>query len=284
MSEPKKQHYVPQMLLKRFTDENGKLYHYVKHPDVQEVLYKYPNNVFFEKHYYAFYDDDNNKDNSLEKKFAKLEGEVDQILEKIVTLVRSGKKPGLSSDEKQLLDQFTYYQWKRTPDAKHLGNKTNIDEALEYSLQEFDRLYGPLSDSLRVQAENIIKDETVQHNARVLAVADPGHDVLDHLDKCGLGFAIISNPKKSFIIGSLPIAKFTLPNHTHIRDPKVEVWFPVASDIALLPAPPWPKGEEKIINISMDQHIRKINEAIASQSTLIAGRSKELISSLARIK
>ena len=71
---PKRQHFVPKMLLKRFTDQVGKLFVYDKRNPNGEVLYRKPKDVFVQRHIYTGTDGYGGKDHSLEDEFAVLEG------------------------------------------------------------------------------------------------------------------------------------------------------------------------------------------------------------------
>ena len=56
MSDPKRRHYVPKMLLKRFVDDQGSLWvHRKKSPD-QTVFPAKPDNVFLETDLYTQFD------------------------------------------------------------------------------------------------------------------------------------------------------------------------------------------------------------------------------------
>jgi len=117
----------------------------------------------------------------------------------------------------------------------------------------------------------------LKQNVKVGALRIGGPLVLEALGNKGLGVARVMSAKKSFIIGSFPILKLTNDNRAHLSDPTVEVWLPIAHDIAITPF--FTKGKEKLVSID-DRNIRKLNEAITRQSTIIAGRSEKLIRSL----
>jgi hypothetical protein len=106
--------------------------------------------------------------------------------------------------------------------------------------------------------------------------------VLAILKQKGLGIATVRKRGKSFVIGSLPVVKLTYPGREHLADPSVEVWLPIAFDVAVSPAP-IPSGSELLLEID-DPVVRSINGATFKQSTTIAGRSEELISSLAHAR
>ena len=100
------------------------------------------------------------------------------------------------------------------------------------------------------------------------------------LGQRGVCVAAIKRRNKGFIIGSFPVVKFTEPGRTSLLDPKVELWLPIAHDVAVSPGP-FPAGRESVVEVKEDRHIRHINETIFRQSTTIAGLSEKLISSIA---
>ena len=80
MNVPKRQHYVPQMLLRRFTDEDGFLY-WCNGSKIQKSR---PKQVFFENHLYTKYNDDGEVDVSVENHLSIMEGSNSPIIEKII--------------------------------------------------------------------------------------------------------------------------------------------------------------------------------------------------------
>lgn len=280
MSQPKRHHFVPQMLLKRFADSNNQLHFYSKDDPKRGVHLRNPKTVFAENHLYTQYDKAGNKDVTVEGDMAALESRANDVIEKIVEAARAQKIPGLSTIEKATWDEFFYFQWKRTPDALE-RSKTLADfsGSLAWAIKEFETKFRPLTDSERADFQDPSTQARLEKNARVKAVADPGKEVQPVLASKGLGVVVLSKPNKSFVIGSLPIVKFTLPGRGHLSDPTVEVWFPIASDVVVSPGP-WPGGEERLFVGVPDDHVRTINEAIYKQSTMIAGRSAALIRSI----
>lgn len=284
MNDPKRHHFVPQMLLRRFTDANGQLHFYSKDDTKRGVHVRNTKTVFAERHLYTQVDKHGNKDVTVEKDFAAIEDKTNAIIEKIVTAARAGKTPGLSSEEKATWDTFFYYQWKRTPDSlKRSKTLANFDSSLAWAIGEFEKRYRPLTDAERTDLQDAENKKRLEKSARVKAIADPGKQIQPVLQSKGLAIVRLTKPNKSFIIGSLPIVKFTLPGRSHLSDPTVEVWFPIASDVVVSPAP-WPGGEERLLPNMPDDHVRTINEAIFRQSTMIAGRSSALIRSIAGVK
>lgn len=267
------------MLLRRFENESGHLYFFNKNVQEKGVMESTSKNLFVQKHLYSLVEKDGIKDITLEKYYAHIEDQANQIIEKIVTAARAGKSPNLSATEKDQWDNFVYHQWGRVPDAHDsLGTLVDFEDTLKRSIKEFEAIYRPLTDKERASLEEPKTLARLRHNARVKAMASTSIKVIEALGLRGLGVAVITRPNKSFVIGSFPVVKLTNPGMTHLAHPSVELWLPIASDIAVSPA--GEQGTEPVVSLTDASHIRALNEAVFRQSTVIAGRSRDLIASL----
>lgn len=266
------------MLLRRFCDGSGKLWYYNKRAPHLGVASGTPQALFFEKHFYTL-DEGGVKDTSLESYFAQLEGAANAVIEKICLAARAGKPPKLTSDEKRDWDLFFYFQWKRTPDSiSSTMSKADFETSLAESIAYFEEHVRPLTEKERELAMSEAGRKRIRENARVKAIGDPGSEVQTVLNNMGIGIAVIRKPNKSFIIGSNPIAKLTPPGETRLGQPDVEAWLPIAADVAVCPVPG--KDKEIVMTLDDDRWLRGFNAAILRESTLIAGRSEALVSSL----
>jgi hypothetical protein len=281
MSFTKRQHFVPQMLLRRFVNTDGRLYFFNKNFPEKRVLASPPKDVFVQNHIYTERDKHGNKDNSLEEMYAEIEGQANGIIEKIIVAARAKQTPNLSLDERAAWDLFFYYQFKRVPDFyNNIKIMANFEQHMAAALIEFESKFRPLTDEERREFQNPNNLERIKKNALISSLSDPGSEVQETLSRKGLGVGVITKPNKSFIIGSFPVVKLTYPGRENFNDPSVEVWFPISPDVAVTPIPE--QGIEKIVQITGAHHVRAINLAISGQSTIIAGHSKALIESLAR--
>ncbi|RVD67160.1 hypothetical protein EN751_38275 [Mesorhizobium sp. M4A.F.Ca.ET.029.04.2.1] len=102
------------------------------------------------------------------------------------------------------------------------------------------------------------------------------------LERRGIAILRIVQPKKSFIVGSRPVVKLTAPNRTDLNDPTVEMWLPIASDVAVGAG----QGDGKIsLHDTVDERpVRQLNIAIAGQSGTIAAGSAALVKSIANAR
>ncbi len=278
---PKRQHFVPRMLLQRFADENGKLFFFSKQFPTKGIIAITPRNLFCQKHIYTAKDKHGALDVGLERSYAELEDPANAIIEKIVTSARHGHKPNLTASERDIWDSFFYNQWKRVPD---LQNKFFETEKFEFQLKEataaMEANLRPLTQDEKRDLRDPLWLERVKQNAKVQALTLSSPQILAVLREKGLGIAVIRKPGKSFVIGSFPVVKLAHPGRPHPADPTVEIWLPVAHDVAVTPVP-CPSTEELLVEIQDHSPIRAINAAIFKQSTAIAGRSWALIASLA---
>jgi hypothetical protein len=275
----KAHHYVPEMLLRHFTDGDGFLWFFSKRVPEKGVLRARPKELFHQRHLNTALDRQGNKDLSLEAFFAQLEGAASAVLEKMRLAARALKEPGLTPREREVWDAFLHYQWKRSPDFVHsLGID---DEALiKGALAEFEETIRPLTEEERDIFAQSRELRRIANNARVDARRELAPNVQGALASKGLGFAVIHRPRRSFAIGSRPVVKLALPGRTDLRDRAVEVWLPIAWDVAVCPF--GTAGAERVVTVETDRHVRQINEAIFRQSTMTASPSRDLLLSLVR--
>ena len=280
MSTPKLHHYVPQMLLRRFTDDRGRLYIFNKRCPDKGILHLTPRQAFAENHLYTMRDLDGSKNYSLEYTLARIEEVADRIIEKLICQARSSLHPSLTRQEKVDWDLFFGSQVMRVPDVhqsedsidatlRQLANRmSKSDDMPPAAVQALDRL---------TSSDEMMSD--MRQNARS-SLAIPTKSLLDVLGNKGVGVIRIKRTKSSFVIGSMPVVKLTHKGRTHLSDPTVEAWLPIAPDVAITPA--FTPGTAELIELTDILQVRHINQASFKQSTAIAGRSRRLIVSLAR--
>ena len=257
--------------MKRFTDKEGNLYFYDKrHPD-KGVRKRAPKNLFYERHFYTQVEEDGTQDAAVETEFlAVLESEASPVIEKIVNAARRGDPPNLSPDEKDIWVKFSFIQFKRVPERR----EKRKEEIFQEMRREIDFIAFADSELSILDDEETM--ERLWRNSSIQSVQKPlskqGAKIL--LEK-QIGVAVIRKPKpkRSFVIGSNPVVKMSNPGRSHLADPTVELWLPLARDVAVTPCP----GESDKIVFVNDKHIRAINQGIYQQSTVIAGCSQELI-------
>ena len=278
MSKPKRHHYIPQMLSKRFADRDGILYVFDKRFPHKGVQKRTPRNLFVEGDLYTQLDEKGIKDVSVETEFlAPLDGKANPVIAKIVSAARRGNPPNLSPDEKDFWMKFSYIQFKRVPERRE-KHKEEIFQEVRREI-DFIGQFRPFSDSELSILEDDEKMERLWRNISIQSVQEPlskeGAEIF--LEK-RIGVAVIRNPKpkRSFVIGSNPVVQMSHPERFHLADPTAELWLPLARDVAVSPCP----GESDRVVSANDRHIRAINRIVFEQSTVIAGCSRDLIESV----
>ena len=281
MNEPKRHHYIPQMLLKQFADSKGMLWTYCKSLPNRGIIHTKPVNAFVEKDLYAQYDAHGNKDYSSEKDLAKLEGRAAPIIAEIVRKARIGKSFQMMPSEKEIWDDFFYRQWIRVPQIRV---RVEIDNLFFKTVDEAERKF-----RLTARARGRIVEQKEKFISNAFAKIAGRHGLGDGeamglLRKMGLAAAVIRNPRKSWIIGSFPIMKLTPDGHTRLGDPRVETLLPISYDVMVTPHSTVLPGKVEVIGEYDSKHIRDLNMNMYKQSNWIAGRSEALVRSLVGMK
>jgi hypothetical protein len=269
--DPKLHHFLPQMLLRRFTDTKGKLAFFTKVAPTAGVLGGKPKSLFAENHLYSIEQADGSRDVELEKTFAKLEGEIEAIFGKIVSRTRLGERPGLSIEEKRVLDRFFYMQWKRVPDMHaKVPTLQNADANIEEEIADLLAKHPDRVAELQAFRSPEEKARLAQ-GAKVKAIGMDVGQVTAVLDQRGL--VIARALEGAFAIGSSPIIR----KRGDLRAPDSEAWLPIASDLAIGPGST--KGTETLIDLSSGQ-VDGFNQITARQSTFFAAASRSLVEQL----
>ena len=211
-----------------------------------------------------------------------LEGEAVRVVETILSSARGNSLPVLSSDQKRIWYMFFLMQWRRSPETQ----RANTSDA--EALRMVDDIVGRLRESLPHRKEELdalgadgAKDRIVR-NVRVQTLIRFSTEVMDVLERRGIAVLHIRKRDKSFIVGSRPVVKITAPGRTDLNDPTVEMWLPIASDVAVGVG----RGDDgvSLFFLDDDKPVRQLNLAIAGQSGTIAAASPTLIRSLANAR
>ena len=100
-SKSKRHHFVPQMLLNSFTDDDGWLYVFNSAGAARGILRLRPKQAFAENHLNTAYDLDGCRDYSNEQILSRLEGDSAPIADKIVSAARNLELPALMPEESE---------------------------------------------------------------------------------------------------------------------------------------------------------------------------------------
>lgn len=282
MPVPKRHHFVPQMILNGFTDGAGWL-HWCRHREARGIIRPArPAELFHKNHLYSTLSATGIKDPAMERALSELESEAVGVIDSIIKQTRQGLVPSLSDQQKQIWHLFFLIQWRRTPETQRFNmSDTDAGAMLDDILEALRAAMPERSDEINALATPQAKTRTIR-NVRVQGLLRFSEEVMGVLEQRGIGVLHIQRPNKSFLIGSRPVVKLTTPERSDLNDPAVEMWLPIASDIAVGVG----LGDRKVSlhHLNDDAPIRQLNLAIASQSETIAAGSADLVRSIANAR
>lgn len=271
---PKRHHFIPQMMLRHFADEDGQLWFWRRDFEKGAVKRASTKTLFVENDLYTMVDANGAKDIALETFFATMEGIGAKFINDLAAIIRAGETPKPDDNAWDFWVDFFYYHLKRTPGAiDGFAEQMDFDKKIEEAfvkIQEARVLSGKDPDEAGLK-------ERIRKNAVVLAQrVPPSDEVRSAFRQLGLAVYRITDPKKSFIVGDVPgsTARFSLSNGQLSRE---TMFLPLTWDIAVGPLAQSRKVE--IIPVDRDQ-IRRMNVSSAARATAIAGRSEALVRSL----
>lgn len=279
LSRPKRHHFVPQMILRRFADSDGWLHAYNNSGARGRIFRCRPEQLFVRKEYYTEIDVHGSKDSRMEMRLSKLENDVSPILERFIEAAETSRLPRLSTTEKMIWDKFVLLQYRRVPDIRDEGSR-------KLAFDEYDRITQELKDRLPHKATEVEAFQTDEekirnvNNAyiRMLDLAPSEPEKV--LNKRGLILLRAANAKK-FVIGSRPVIQMNMKNGRTLHDNFSEMWLPTSSSLAIGVGTEW--EPEKILDLDSHWGMRYINEAIARNSSSFASASPRLTESIASI-
>lgn len=279
---PKRHHYVPCAILKRFTDTQGWLHLYSKLDREPKVRPTRVENAFCEGHLYSEEDDSGLRDPTLEEEFGRLEGVIDSLLNKFVSAAEAGALPQLTPEERSLWDLFLVLQWKRVPDLhRTVATDQEVRESLRRTREEYKVRFPDRTEEIDALAEPDTERRIIK-NARVGSLKSVSPRVLNALQTRGVALLRIKVPSKAFIIGSRPVVQMAFRDGLSLVDEATEMWLPITSTLAV------GAGRRSEPEVIYDLHdsslVRRLNLAIAAQSSAFASASVKLTTSVANAR
>ena len=268
MNHPKRHHYIPVMILKRFTDDDGRLWACRRDGEESEIQLVFPKNAFVEGHLYTKRDSSGNPDMSVEATLSGIEDAASPVIDRIVCCALEGDWPRLSADERGTLGRFFVHQQRRPPQNRELV-ETSLQRELESLPDAFERARGrPLSDDALTLLKDPEYQKVQEQNAFAsFAGATPREDILQFITQCRIQFGVIRIERKSFVIGS----------QIGPAD-----WFPVHQKVAFRLVVR--NGPDELIEFRDMADVRRINKETVRGSLAFAGPSEQLVRSLAQPK
>jgi hypothetical protein len=215
----------------------------------------------------------------MEMRLSVLETKAAEVVGEIIAAARANKAATLSAAQKHIWYLFFLMQWRRNPETQRaVVSDADAMQMLDQIIEDTWTLLPTRRDEIEALATPKGK-ERILRNVRVDVLKQLSGNVMDVLERRGITILRITTPGKRFIVGSNPIVKFTPNGHTNLNDPLVEMWLPIASDVAAGVG----RGDGEVGLLFLDNHapVRQLNSAIAGQSSIIAAASATLIRSLA---
>ncbi|MDW7691494.1 DUF4238 domain-containing protein [Flammeovirgaceae bacterium SG7u.111] len=126
MNKVKKQHFVPRFYLKRFTNNNGKIF--VFDIQTQSQFGTTAENVAHKKFFYDYEPLDKIAgDQSIEKALAHMEGESALVLNKTIELLEKGNLHEQTNKDKAIIAEFIAIQQMRTSESRKRSEQLHTE-------------------------------------------------------------------------------------------------------------------------------------------------------------
>jgi hypothetical protein len=272
---PHRHHYVPRMVQRNFINERGGLYFWRRGMAVGAVRTAKPSNLFVEDNLYTIVGKGGGRDHSIEHWFARLELLAAPFIRQFLNIVRHGLTPIMDPTHWDLWHVYNYHAQKRTV-AWHTRFLTrddllNVMQKIATEEQWTEHLRAWESDP-----EDALRE---MNNARIASQVDPiPDDLLEEFRSRGL-VIFVAPARTSFILGDEMSVAAHIGSQGGASGTRRVQFMPIAPDIAV--------GYCATRGVHIDhldaRDVRRMNEAMAKQSYLIAGRSYAQIGSLSRI-
>ena len=295
-SEPKRQHFIPRMLLKHFVDQNDHLW--VGYNG--KVFPTNTINAFVVRNLYTKSDFSHTrsgvafdeflgsitKNYDFDDQLTEFETKADPVVLRIVEKARLGQCPQLARGERDAWGRFVFALARRTPEAQQrISADINLDDAFyEAAKKVADGDGFPLPPQERLMADNRVlqlRDLVMTNSDARFAAGDDPHlqtETEKFIRETGLCVGIIKVPHRDFVIGSHGLA---IVDAEFEGDPAAGSWVPAAHDVAVkITAFP---NMEYLVCLDSDNDGDRVISAInnaSAKSKMFAGRSENLISSL----
>ncbi len=215
----------------------------------------------------------------MERALAALESEAVSVVQIILDAARHGHVPALTEEQKQIWYIFFLMQWRRTPENQRSCTSDSEAHLMIGEILEKLRIAAPHRRDEIAELDTPEARQRIIRNVRVQSLIGLRANVMGVLERRGIGIIRITRPNKQFIVGSRPVVKLTSPNRTDLNDVKVEMWLPIAADVAV--GVGQGDGGITLFHTENDIPVRQLNLAIASQSGTIAAGSAALVRSIA---
>ena len=273
--KPKRNHIIPQMLLRNFVDGSG--YLHLLNKRKPKPYKSTPRKAFVEKNHYARHRDGGAQDDyEVERKLSEIEGAAAPAIERIIASVRHGDFPKLSSEHQRALKRFFF--------TSHLRNRDRASQILN-ELGHDNVIYGVICRALSQQglpypAKELYDSDpqwaTIRKRFRHDSIANlaaglprqVNSEIERYAGQVGILIGAIKEPNVEFVIGSCGPASIA-PEQKN--DPLARYWFPISYDVAIT-LTPFP--DKEFLYPLTRKEVQRLNDASFQESSIIAARSK----------
>ena len=293
------QHYIPRFILRNFAYDDSRLW---THSHSNGLQRKQIDSVFGKRHLYSIktvnetgrsvesfelskFEQRIQKDPGPYDKNAigRLEDTTAPIIQHLIEQVKRGCNPIIKNDDLWVLKQFLYLSFRRTPESQERIFGREIAERDERAFESIRKqvagdprfaFTSPEEMFQKFPFTRRIRDMARENSfARIAAGVDGQESTRDFCENTELNFLFCHNTARRFIIGSQGYAVVTSTSQESgfMRS----TVFPISPEIAVLIVHNSQRGY-KMIPIP-PYRIHQTNVAIAEQSRMIAGNSKELV-------
>lgn len=281
-SEPRKHHYVPEVIQKNFSGSDLHLWSFDKRHPERGVERKPIKRLFRVQHLYTIRRRDGTRDTTTETRLSAIESRARPVLNRVIADARAGRATALSQPERRALVDLFIAQHRRSPDLhREVLVRQVVADIIADGMAQWESLYGPASPEERAFLTSPEFIERARRDAIAQGAATPLETATPVMLQRGFSVARITAPRRSFIIGSNPFAHFMArgTRRQDLGDPGAELWMPIARDVAL--GSTGHAEYSAFIEVD-DARVRKMNGVIARASTVFASASRDLVEAYAQ--
>lgn len=276
MSIPKKHHYVPQWLIKKWAQPNGKVLGIDRRdPDALRPFRQLPVNINAQNHLYSVEGSDGIKDPILETDlYAPLDEQAEKLTSLIIECLDEKVLPQLDFNARRLLWQFYIYNAvKRHPrPIREIYHTLNDEERAHVKELAAAHLIERGHDPAKVVKD--LDEYDFDNNSLALAIqiarSDQDEKTLDQLAKLDVLF-VIAPPGKGFILPDLPF-ELIRPGAPE----KLKI-IPIHPKYAVVPCAP----DASKVKLLAGAQVRRLNEGWYRNGVTVLSVSEQLLISLA---
>lgn len=277
MSNPKKQHYVPQVYLNYFTDENGYLNIYDR--EKEEYRRQTPANAGYSKHFYTV-EVNGEKDYTIEKLLAT---HVDNLYKPVMEKIKN--KEVLTKDDKENLAIFVAFQHLRTP-AQRKNYNAMFDDFYKQTTKiifGMKKSHGQLGE-LTEQEANMIEETLEKENYEVQV---PKEHSLEFMLKFSEEMSRMLSNHNFVILEASSKSEFITSDNPYcmVKDKESPAWsgYGIVNTTKVFPLTPryllvLKDPGDKVVYMKLDKaNVRQMNFVIAGWSDRFVYSSNELL-------